>query len=76
MEDCIKDQGLTQQFERMANTHLREIGLLRLDWCKTKSLPKKQWLAENEIDVSRILLFLYGIFFYEPKVPNLVKYLK
>ena len=70
MEDFIKDQGLGQQFERIANTHVREIESLRLDWCKTKYLPKKQWLAENELGVSRIILFLYGLFFVNLECPT------
>ena len=70
MEDFIKDQGLSQQFEQMTNTHLSKIESLRLDWCKTKYLPNNQWVAENEIRVSRNIPFLYGLFFMNLKCPT------
>jgi len=28
-------------------------------------LPKKYWLAENELALTRIIPFVYGLFFYE-----------
>ena len=70
VEEFMVDQGLTQKFERLANTYLIDIQLLRLDWCKMKFLPKKQWLAENELALARIIPFVYGLFFMNLKLPD------
>ena len=50
-------------FERTVNEYLLEIECLRLEWCKTKPMPKKQWLAENELGLARIVPFVYLVFF-------------
>ena len=52
------------------NQHLLELCLLRLDWCKIKTPPKKQWLAENEIGYCRVVLYLYAHFFQHAVVPE------
>jgi hypothetical protein len=70
MEDFMKDQGLGQQFQRMATTHLCKIKSLRLDWCKTTCLITKQWLTESELGVLQILPFLYGLFVMNVKCPT------
>ena len=36
MEEFVKNHGLTQQFERLANHNLQDIQSLRLEWCKIK----------------------------------------
>ena len=49
MDEFLADHGLTQKFERLVNSYLLDIQSLRLEWCKMKYFPKKQWLAENEL---------------------------
>ena len=62
-EDFMKTHGVTPEFEKLVNVHMIDIQLHRLEWCKLKTFPKKQWIAENEIGLARILPFIYGIFF-------------
>ena len=47
-----------------------ELAALRLDWCKVKPLPKKQWLAEDELGFSRIIPFIYSQFFLNLPLPE------
>ena len=47
----------------MVNNYMLDIATLWLDWCHMKLLPKSQWLAEDELGLSRILPFIYGQFF-------------
>ena len=63
MEDVMTKEDKKTTFEDIANPHLAEIGSLRLDWLHVKTLPKKQWLAEDELGYSRICCFVYGQFF-------------
>jgi len=70
IEEFMVDQGLTQKFDRLVNTYLIDIQALRLDWCKMKFLPKKQWLAENELAFARIIPFVYGLFFMNLELPE------
>ena len=42
----------------------------RLEWCKVKTFPKKQWLAENELGLARLIPFVYGLFFLNCKLPE------
>ena len=59
----MADHGLASEFMRMVNPYMLDIATLRLDWCHMKLLPKSQWLAEDELGLSRILPFIYGQFF-------------
>ena len=61
--------ALTPKFERIANIYMLDIQSLRLDWCKMKYFPKKQWQAENELALARIILFIYGLLFLNPELP-------
>ena len=47
-----------------------DIMCLRLEWCKVKMFPKKQWLAENEIGSARNLPFVYGLYFIHCDLPE------
>ena len=69
MDEFMADHGLTQKFERLANAYLLDIQSHRLDWCKMKYFPKKQWLAENELALARIIPFVYGMFFLNFQLP-------
>ena len=55
MEEFMKRHELNKKFEKEVNQHLLKLCVLRLDWCKIKTLPKKQWLAENEIRYCRVI---------------------
>ena len=70
MVNFMKFHGLNKKFEKEVNHHLLELCLLRLDWCKVKTLPKKQWLAENEIGYCRVIPYLYARFFQHAVIPE------
>ena len=69
MDEFITDHGLTPKFEKLVNAYMLDIKSLRLDWCKMKYFPKKQWLAENELALARIIPFIYGLFFLNLDLP-------
>ena len=58
----VTDKKLGMAFERTVNEYLLEIKCLRVEWCKLKPMPKKQWLAENELGLARIMPFVYLVF--------------
>ena len=62
IDEFLADHGLTPSFERLVNTYMLDIQSLRLDWCKMKYFPKKQWHAENELALARIIPYVYGLF--------------
>ena len=66
----VADHGKTPQFLDMINPHLVDIANLRLEWCKTKTFPKKQWLAENELGLARVLPFVYGMLILNINLPR------
>ena len=70
IDEFLADHGLTKKFVRIANIYLLDIQALRLDWCKMKYFPKKQWLAENELALARIIPFVYGLLFLNLKLPD------
>lgn len=70
MESFFADHKIATSFERVVNVHLLEIQSLRLEWCKTRPVPKKQWLAENELGLARIILFIYTTFFNKVPIPQ------
>ena len=59
----MRDHNLEAEFHRKVNGHLAEIQSLRLDWCRTKTLPNVQWQGEDEIGIARVMPFVYGQFF-------------
>ena len=65
LEAFIKDHGMRPVFLQRANGVLLNIADILLEWCKTKPLPKKLWLGENELALSRIMPYVYGEFFPE-----------
>ena len=70
MESFFADHKIATSFERVVNVHLLEIQSLRLEWCKTKHLQKKQWLAENELGLARIIPFIDTMFFNKVSIPQ------
>ena len=63
MHTFLTEHGMLSSFENLVNRDLSDIAALRLEWCKVKTLPKKQWLGENELAYARIVTFMYGQFF-------------
>ena len=59
MEEVFKGEDRMGPFEDLINPYLLGIEELRLDWLQVKTLPKTQWLAEDELGFSRILPFVY-----------------
>ena len=57
-------------FHRSINPHLKEVQSLRLSWCRVKTFPKTQWLAEDELGFTRIIPFIYGQFFVNESIPS------
>ena len=51
-----------QRFCTFANRTLIDVGSMRLDYCKTKVLPKAAWVGENSMAYMRLLPYLYGMF--------------
>ena len=74
LDSVFTDLKLGSKFENSVNAYLLEVESLRLEWCKAKPMPKKQWLVENELALARILPFVYTTFFNSvtlPKNPNM-----
>ena len=69
-EKFMADHKLKSDFETLVNTDLLDIQMLRLEWCSVRSLPRKQWLAEDELGFSRILPYIYGMFFRFLQLPE------
>ena len=70
IDDFLTDQKLGTALAKLSNQFLLELESLRLEWCKAKPLPKKQWLAENELALARILPFVYTTFFNHVQLPS------
>ena len=62
LDSVFTDVKMGTAFENTVNVYLLEIELFRLEWCKTKPVPKKQWPAENKLALSRILPFVCTTF--------------
>ena len=69
LHQFMADHNLQTSFENYVNRDLSDIAELRLEWCKTKTLPKKLWLGENELGYARILMYIYAQFFLGLKMP-------
>ena len=65
----MTDQKLGSAMEKTINPFMLELQSLRLEWCHAKPLPKKQWLAKNELALARILPFVYTTCFNHVKLP-------
>ena len=68
MEDVFVVEKKKEPFEDLVNPYLLDIQSLRLDWLHLKQLPKTQWLAEDELGFSRIMVFIYGQYFLNIKL--------
>ena len=49
-------------FIDFANPILHDVASFGLDYCKVKSLPKANWVAENSMAFMRLFSYLYGMF--------------
>ena len=65
MHKFMSEHDMLREFKNLVNRDLSEISTLRLEWCKTKELPKKLWLGENELAYARIVTYVYAHFFLE-----------
>ena len=70
MEQFMSHHSLKSPFNDVVNDYLFDIESLRLDWCNMKTFPKKQWLAENELALARIIPFVYAQFFLQMQLPD------
>ena len=70
IEEFMKTHCVTPEFEKLVNVYMTDIQSHRLEWCKLKTFPKTQWIAENEIGLARILPFVYGLFFRMIQLPD------
>ena len=69
-EKFMSNHKLKTNFERIANDYLNEIQSVRLDWLRVKPLPKTRWLAQDDLGFSRVLPFIYGLFFERLFLPE------
>ena len=63
IDEFLAEHKLQKGFHDRVNGILLDVIALRLEWCKMKTLPKKQWLAENELGYACLMTFLYAQFF-------------
>ena len=70
IDDFLTNQKLGSAMEKTLNPFLLKVESLRLEWCKAKLLPKKQWATKNELALARILPFVYTTFFNHVKLPS------
>ena len=66
----LTEHGMLSSFENFVNGDLSDIATMRIEWCKVKALPKKQWLGENELAYPRIVTFMYGQLFLGLTLPD------
>ena len=66
----MKTHAVTPDFEKLVNPYMIDIQSHRLEWCKLKIFPKRQWIAENEMGLVRVLPFIYGLFFLNCTIPE------
>ena len=49
-------------FNDFANPIMDDVASFGLDYCKLKSLPNANWVAENSMAFMRLFSYLYGMF--------------
>jgi len=62
-ESVLAEHKLWTKFQTFANPILSQIADMRLDWCKIKTLPNTNWLAEDCLGFGRIMSYVFGLFF-------------
>jgi len=67
-EAVFKENNIWTDFMNFANPVLKEVAACRLSWCKIQTLPKKNWLAEDEFGFCRLMMSLYGRYIEEKKL--------
>ena len=67
-EAVFKENNIWTDFMNFANPILKEVAACRLSWCKIQTLPKKNWLAEDEFGFCRLMMSLYGRYIEEKKL--------
>ena len=64
-ERLLKEHGLWQKFLDYINPIISDVSSFRLDWCKLKTLPKKNWLGEDCFGFARLFLYVFSQFLLE-----------
>lgn len=62
-ESVLAEHKLWTSFQNFANPILSQIADMRIDWCKMKTLPNTNWLAEDCLGFGRIMSYVFGLFF-------------
>jgi hypothetical protein len=62
VHSVFKKYGKMTEFIKFANNTLTDVASLRLDFCKTKILPKAAWVGENSMAFMRLMPYLYGMY--------------
>ena len=70
IDSFMREHSLSATFDKHVNKYLTELAFLRLDWCKIKTLPKAQWIAEDLLGFARIMPFVYSQFFLHLPMPD------
>ena len=70
LSEFLTHHGLTPTFESFANKYMSQIMEMRIQWCLTKTFPKKLWQMENEIALARTMICIYGQFFRDITLPR------
>ena len=60
--EILKSYKKMSEFITFANPILEKVASFRLNWCKTKHLPKAAWVAENSMAYGRLMSYLYGMY--------------
>lgn len=60
--EILKSYKKMSEFITFANPILAKVASFRLNWCKTKLLPKAAWIAENSMAYGRLMSYLYGMY--------------
>jgi len=62
LHQILARYGKFTAFVKYANTVLKAVEGMRLDYCKVKMLPKAAWVGEHVMGYTRLLSYLYGMF--------------
>ncbi len=58
----LTSKNKATEFEKNTNEVIMDLIQFRLDWCKMKLYPKRQWVSENTFGFSRFIQYFYANF--------------
>ena len=70
IQPVMTQHKLWTKFKDFVNPILTDIASFRLDWCKVKTLPKKNWLGEDCFGFARLMLYLVTLFLESHSLPE------